>query len=134
MALNIYKMNLNQSCPFCNLDREIIIENELSFAIYDGYPVNEGHVLIIPKRHTANYFDLTPNEQHACIALLNQVSKTIQEKYNPDGFNIGVNINEKAGQTIPHVHMHLIPRYKGDVEEPRGGVRGVVPGKQNYLK
>ncbi len=134
MALNIYKMNLNQPCPFCNLDREIIIENELSFAIYDGYPVNEGHVLIIPKRHTANYFDLTPNEQHACIALLNEVSKIIKEKHNPDGFNIGVNINEEAGQTIPHVHMHLIPRYKGDVEEPRGGVRGVVPGKQNYLK
>jgi len=125
-------MNENKPCPFCNVEREIILESEMSFAIYDGYPVNEGHVLIIPKRHTANYFDLSLEEQKGCIELLNLVKGIVQEKYNPAGFNVGININEAAGQTVPHVHIHLIPRYEGDVEEPRGGVRGVVPGKKSY--
>ena len=126
-------MNENKLCPFCNLEREKILESELSFAIYDGFPVNEGHALIIPKRHTANYFDLSLEEQKDCIELLNRVKGIVQEKYNPSGFNVGININEAAGQTVPHVHIHLIPRYEGDVEEPRGGVRGVIPGKRNYL-
>jgi diadenosine tetraphosphate (Ap4A) HIT family hydrolase len=126
-------MNENKSCPFCSLEREKILESELSFAIYDGFPVNEGHTLIIPKRHTANYFDLTLEEQKDCIELLNRVKGIVQEKYNPAGLNVGMNINEAAGQTVPHVHIHLIPRYEGDVEEPRGGVRGVVPCKKNYI-
>jgi len=125
-------MNKNKPCPFCNLEREKIIESELSYAIYDGYPVNEGHALIIPKRHTANYFDLSLAEQNDCIVLLNRVKGIVQEKYNPAGFNVGININEAAGQTVPHVHIHLIPRYEGDVEEPRGGVRGVIPERRNY--
>ncbi len=125
-------MNENKPCPFCNVEREKILETELSFAIYDGFPVNEGHALIIPKRHTANYFDLSIDEQKNCIELLNRVKGILQEKYNPAGFNVGININEAAGQTVPHVHIHLIPRYEGDVEEPRGGVRGVVPGRRNY--
>ncbi len=119
-------------CPFCNLQKDKILETEMSFAIYDGFPVNEGHALIIPKRHTANYFDLSLEEQKDCIELLNRVKGIVQEKYNPAGFNVGININEAAGQTVPHVHIHLIPRYEGDVEEPRGGVRGVIPGKKNY--
>ena len=121
-------MNENKHCPFCNLEREKILETEMSFAIYDSFPVNEGHALIIPKRHTANYFDLSLDEQKNCIELLNHVKEIVQEKYNPAGFNVGININEAAGQTVPHVHIHLIPRFEGDVEEPRGGVRGVVPG------
>jgi diadenosine tetraphosphate (Ap4A) HIT family hydrolase len=125
-------MNENKPCPFCNVDREIILESEMSFAIYDGFPVNEGHVLIIPKRHTANYFDLSLEEQKDCIELLNRVKGVVQVKYIPAGFNVGININEAAGQTVPHVHIHLIPRYEGDVEVPRGGVRGVVPGRRNY--
>jgi diadenosine tetraphosphate (Ap4A) HIT family hydrolase len=125
-------MNENNPCPFCNLERQIILETEMSFAIYDGFPVNDGHALIIPKRHTANYFDLTLEEQKDCIELLNRVKGIVQEKYNPAGFNVGININEAAGQTVPHVHIHLIPRYEGDVEEPRGGVRGVVPVKRSY--
>ena len=125
-------MNENKPCPFCNLEREKILESELSFAIYDGFPVNEGHALIIPKRHIANYFDLSLEEQKDCIELLNRVKAIVQEKYNPAGFNVGININEAAGQTMPHVHIHLIPRYDGDVEVPRGGVRGVIPGKKNY--
>ncbi len=124
--------NGNYSCPFCNLERKEIIESKLSFAIYDGFPVNEGHALIIPKRHTANYFDLSLEEQTDCIELLNRVELIVKEKYNPDGFNVGININEAAGQTVPHVHIHLIPRYNGDVEEPRGGVRGVIPSRRNY--
>ena len=125
-------MNENKLCPFCNLEREKILESELSFAIYDGFPVNEGHALIIPKRHTANYFDLSLEEQKDCIELLNRVKGIVQEKYNPAGYNVGININEAAGQTVPHVHIHLIPRYEGDVEEPRGGVRGVIPERRNY--
>lgn len=125
-------MKENKPCPFCNLEREKILESEMSFAIYDGFPVNEGHTLIIPKRHTANYFDLTIGEQTDCIELLNRVKLIVQEKYSPTGFNVGININEAAGQTVPHVHIHLIPRYDGDVEEPRGGVRGVIPEKKNY--
>lgn len=124
--------NGTYNCPFCNLERDIIIESELSFAIYDAFPVNDGHTLIITKRHTANYFDLTYEEQSDCFLLLNRVKEIIQVQYNPDGFNVGININESSGQTVPHVHIHLIPRYKGDVEEPRGGVRGVVPERKNY--
>ncbi len=120
------------NCPFCNVEREKILETEMSFAIYDGFPVNEGHALIISKRHTSNYFDLSLDEQKDCIELLNRVKGVVQEKYNPDGFNVGININEAAGQTISHVHIHLIPRYEGDVEEPRGGVRGVIPANKNY--
>jgi diadenosine tetraphosphate (Ap4A) HIT family hydrolase len=122
------------NCPFCIIDigREIIIQSDIAYAIYDIYPVNKGHALIIPKRHCSNYFDLTIEEQSACILLLNQVKNIVANKFSPDGFNIGVNIGVNAGQTINHVHIHLIPRYAGDVEEPRGGVRGVIPHKQNY--
>lgn len=125
-------MKENNTCPFCNVERKKITESELSFAIYDGFPVSEGHVLIIPKRHTANYFDLTYEEQADCFSLLNKAKEIVQERYNPDGFNVGININESAGQTVPHVHIHLIPRNKDDVQEPRGGVRGVIPSKRSY--
>ena len=125
-------MNENKPCPFCIVEREKILETEMSFVIYDGFPVNDGHALVIPKRHTANYFDLSLEEQKDCIELLNRVKGIVQAKYNPAGFNVGININEAAGQTVPHVHIHLIPRYEGDVEEPRGGVRGVIPGRRSY--
>lgn len=125
-------MSENTICPFCKIEREIILETETSFAIYDGYPVNEGHVLVIPKRHTANYFDLTIQEQSDCFELLNRVKEVVQQKYHPAGFNVGININEAAGQTVPHVHIHLIPRFNGDIEDPTGGVRSVIPSKRNY--
>jgi diadenosine tetraphosphate (Ap4A) HIT family hydrolase len=132
--INQSEVNLYNDCPFCNpdKDREIILESASVFAIYDKFPVNNGHVLIIPKKHVSNYFELSFKEQSACWFVLNSVQKIIQEKFNPDGFNVGININETAGQTVPHVHIHLIPRYNGDVEEPRGGVRGVIPGKKEY--
>ena len=103
-----------------------------AFAIEDKFPVSKGHTLIIPKRKTESYFDLKFHEQSACWFLLNLIKEDLIKNYNPSGFNIGININEVAGQTVPHCHIHLIPRYKGDVENPRGGVRGVIPNKKEY--
>lgn len=124
----------NEDCVFCNpeSERELIVESASAYAIYDKFPVNKGHALIIPKKHTSNYFDLTFKAQSACIFMLNKVQEILSEKFNPDGFNVGINVGEKAGQTVNHVHIHIIPRYNGDVEEPRGGVRGVIPDKQKY--
>ncbi len=122
------------NCPFCNIShvREIICENASSLAFYDGYPVSPGHALIIPKRHVASYFDLTDDERKDMNDALRHVKSLIDERYHPDGYNIGVNVGEYAGQSVFHCHMHLIPRYKGDVPNPKGGVRGVIPGKQSY--
>jgi len=100
--------------------------------MFDKFPVSKGHSLIIPKRHCSDYFKLTFEEQSECWSIVNKVKQILIEKYDPDGFNIGININEVAGQTISHVHIHLIPRYKGDVKDPEGGVRGVIPEKKNY--
>ena len=103
------------NCPFCNLSRkvEIICETATCVAFYDGYPVSLGHALIIPKRHVANYFDLTNREREAMNVMLQYVKCKIDERFNPDGYNIGINVNEAGGQSVFHVHMHLIPRYKG---------------------
>ena len=116
--------------PFLN--KEKIIENENAFAIYDGFPVSKGHVLVIPKRVVAEIFDLNDEEYSSCFNLVKDVKKILEEKFNPDGFNIGINNGEKAGQTIFHAHIHVIPRYSGDVENPRGGIRHVIPGKGDY--
>jgi len=124
----------NPDCIFCNPENEIITESATAYAVFDKFPVSEGHALIIPKRHVANYFDLTLNEQIACSMLINRVKKIIDQQYSPDAYNVGINIGKDAGQTIQHVHIHLIPRYKGDVENPVGGVRNIIPGKGNYLE
>ncbi len=131
---NQIKRTGKSQCPFCNpdSDRELIVESATAYAIYDKFPVNDGHALIIPKKHCSDYFDLTFREQAACIFILNKVKEIVSAKFNSDGFNIGINVGEKAGQTVNHVHIHLIPRYHGDVEEPSGGVRGVIPNKQKY--
>ncbi|MBP5332909.1 MAG: HIT family protein [Bacteroidales bacterium] len=125
---------MDNGCPFCRVEseREIIASSALSLAFFDGFPVSPGHVLIIPRRHVASFFDLTYEEQQDLLRLLDSVKSIINEKYHPDGYNVGVNVGEAAGQSVLHVHMHLIPRYKGDVPNPRGGVRGVIPAKQNY--
>ena len=112
--------------------RELIVETATVFSFYDKFPVSKGHSLVVPKRLVSNYFDLTLKEQTACWIVANKVKTILQEKYNPDGFNVGININEVAGQTISHCHIHIIPRYKGDVENPRGGIRGVIPSKKEY--
>lgn len=121
-------------CPFCRLSRrvEIICETATCVAFYDGYPVSPGHALIIPKRHVASYFDLTNHEREAMNVVLQYVKQKVDERYHPDGYNVGINVNEAAGQSVFHVHMRLIPRYKGDVLNPKGGVRGVIPSKQSY--
>ncbi len=123
-----------KECIFCNLypNREIIAQNDLALAFFDAFPVNPGHALIIPKRHVADYFDLTEDEVAAMQALLREVKAIVEKRFNTAGYNIGVNVNAAAGQSVFHVHMHLIPRYKGDVENPKGGVRGVIPSKQKY--
>lgn len=112
--------------------RELIVETATVFSFYDKFPVSEGHALIVPKRLVSNYFDLTLKEQTACWIVVNKLKNILQEKFRPDGFNIGININEDAGQTISHCHIHIIPRYKNDVENPRGGIRGVIPSKKDY--
>ncbi|MGO0059093.1 HIT family protein [Brevibacillus fluminis] len=118
-------------CIFCSV-KDIILENDLAFAIYDKYPVNKGHILILPKRHTADYFSLTLDERLAIDKLLFEAKVILEDDHQPDGFNIGMNCGEFAGQTVFHCHVHLIPRYKGDIDNPRGGVRGVIPAKRLY--
>lgn len=131
---NQIKRKQNSDCPFCNPDseRELLLETATAYAILDKFPVSKGHTLIIPKKHEPDYFKLSFKEQSACWFMLNKAKEILIERLKPDGFNIGININESAGQTIPHIHIHLIPRYRGDVPEPRGGVRGVIPEKKEY--
>lgn len=132
-------MNNNRTyqCIFCSIfnqnKNEIIIDNKFAFAIYDNFPVSAYHCLIIPKRHVESYFDIDGNE----LLAINELLKACKERilindYSVKGFNIGINIGEIAGQSIFHVHVHLIPRRTGDVDNPKGGVRGVIPNKQQY--
>ena len=108
---------------------EVLRENALAYARYDNNSLSRGHVLVIPKRHVANFFGMTLEEQTAVLALLNDAQTWIQEQHAPDGYNIGVNIGKAGGQSRMHVHVHLIPRYAGDVPDPRGGIRCVLAGK-----
>lgn len=113
-------------CIFCNLNKnDYICENELAFAIYDKFPVNKGHVLVIPKRHFEDFFEATEEEILSIYRLLDKCKELLDKDLKPDGYNVGINIGEKAGQSIFHLHVHLIPRYIGDVEEERlkGGIR-----------
>jgi len=116
--------------PF--LEKPRLLESEVGFVIYDGFPVSEGHCLVVPHRVYANYFDSTKEEIVGLQALAVEAQKLLREKFSPDGFNVGINCGEAAGQTVPHMHIHVIPRYKGDMDDPRGGVRGVIPSKQKY--
>ena len=122
---------MENNCIFCNQE-ELILENELTWARYDKYPVSPGHLLIITKRHVADFFDTTIEERRALNDLLQEAKKMLEREYSLDGYNIGVNCGEAAGQTIMHLHIHLIPRYQGDIDNPRGGVRGVIPDKRIY--
>ena len=121
------------TCPFCKIDEDsVVVAGELVLAIRDKHPVSEGHTLIITKRHVADYFDLTDEEWRAMQAMLVRVKHDLDTEYQPQGYNVGVNIGRTAGQTIDHVHMHLIPRYSGDTPDPKGGIRGAIPDKQKY--
>jgi diadenosine tetraphosphate (Ap4A) HIT family hydrolase len=125
---------MSTNCLFCHKENErIIAENDLAYAVRDGFPVTELHTLIIPKRHVEDYFSLTQEELLACDELMRLLKDEIMDADSSvDGFNIGMNSGESAGQTIFHCHIHLIPRRTGDVENPRGGVRHLIPGKGNY--
>lgn len=121
----------NKECIFCKM-KDYILENELAYTIYDKYPVGKGHMLFIPKRHVKNFFDITKEEREAIFELIDEGKRLLDEKYSPDSYNVGINCGEYAGQTVMHVHVHLIPRYIGDMKDPRGGVRGVIPDKMKY--
>ena len=126
----VWKLS-NKECIFCQM-KDYILENELAYAIYDKYPVGKGHMLFIPKRHVKDFFDITKEEREAIFELIDEGKKLLDKKYSPDSYNVGINCGEHAGQTIMHVHVHLIPRYIGDMKDPTGGVRGVIPEKMKY--
>ena len=124
------------SCPLCDrlANGEEFVGNVLAAAMWDSFPVNQGHALVIPRRHTADYFALTREEKEAIWHLVDGVGERINRDFHPQGFNIGINVGAAAGQTIFHVHMHVIPRYAGDVADPRGGVRWVIRARAPYWK
>jgi diadenosine tetraphosphate (Ap4A) HIT family hydrolase len=118
-------------CAFCSVD-EAVLRNRLAYVRFDKYPANPGHCLIIPFRHVADFFATTEAEREAIFALADSAKQILERDFKPGGYNLGINVGEVAGQTVPHVHLHLIPRYAGDVENPCGGVRGVIPARQKY--
>jgi diadenosine tetraphosphate (Ap4A) HIT family hydrolase len=121
------------TCPFCNpTEDEIVLANDLRYARYARYPASPGHLLLIPFRHVPTLFDATDAEQIALLALIREAKTLLDEQSHPDGYNVGVNVGKAAGQTVMHLHVHLIPRYAGDVADPRGGVRGAIPEKRKY--
>ena len=124
-------------CVFCEIQKNepalrIIAQNKFAIAMSDGFPLTNGHTLLIPKRHIQSFFDITEKERTAIFTLLDIAKKRLDQEYSPDAYNIGINDGEPAGQTVPHLHIHLVPRYKGDVEDPRGGIRWIMPDKADY--
>ena len=115
------------ACELCSR-HEVLLENALAYVRSDNNSLSRGHVLVVPKRHVPSFFDMTAEEQSAVLALLSEIQKSIQKQHSPDGYNIGVNVGKAGGQSRMHVHMHLIPRYAGDVPDPRGGIRCVLSG------
>jgi len=124
-------VEISKECPFCSR-AGALLENGIAYARYDKYPVTPGHLLLIPVRHVADFFQTTREKRQALMELLFEAKALLDREYRPSGYNFGVNIGECAGQTIPHAHIHLIPRYVGDTKNPRGGVRGVIPERQSY--
>lgn len=125
---------VNEPCPLCErvLRGTLICANDLAVAFADGYPVSPGHTLVVPRRHVANFFSLSEDEQCALWSLVPCAERILTREHGPAGYNIGVNVGTAAGQTVAHVHLHLIPRYEGDRPDPRGGVRWVLPAKADY--
>ena len=122
-------------CPFCVLEPGLIIaENALAVAIRDAYPVNPGHALVVTRRHVASWFDVSPEERITMMSLVDEIKRLLEAIDPPAGYNIGLNVGEAAGQTVAHVHVHVIPRYVGDVDDPSGGVRFVIPARGDYRR
>jgi diadenosine tetraphosphate (Ap4A) HIT family hydrolase len=120
--------------PFLDIPASVwVAHNDLAFAVRDRYPVSPGHTLVIPRRLIPTWFEATPDEHAALFALVVEVKRALDEELHPDGYNIGFNAGEAAGQTVMHLYVHVIPRFRGDVDDPRGGVRHVIPGRGNYL-
>jgi diadenosine tetraphosphate (Ap4A) HIT family hydrolase len=120
-------------CPFCTLPRQrILFASDLGLVVRDAFPISPGHTLIIPKRHVGSFFDLSLDEREDLMSLLATAKANVEAECKPDGYNIGINDGPAAGQTVPHLHIHLIPRYKGDIPDPRGGVRWIIPDKADY--
>jgi len=128
------KRDPNNPCLFCKDARGVSLQHELAYSARDSYPTSPGHTLVIPRRHVASFFELTAEEVAACMGLIQQEKALIDAEFHPDGYNIGVNVGPAAGQSIMHVHIHIIPRYKGDVANPQGGVRHVIPQKAHYTR
>jgi diadenosine tetraphosphate (Ap4A) HIT family hydrolase len=123
------------TCPFCCLEiSRILISNQYGIAFRDGFPISPGHTLIIPRHHVASLFDLNTGEQQSLWELVAAVRANLMEEFHPDGFNVGLNDGPAAGQTVMHAHIHVIPRYKGDAADPRGGVRWIIPTKAAYWR
>ncbi|WP_458413813.1 HIT family protein [Schinkia sp. CFF1] len=121
------------NCPFCNLEKnQILLENENAVAFYDKFPAQKGHMLIIPKEHVETYFDANDEQINAIHQLIKQGKELLDQEYKPDGYNIGVNVGYYGGQTVHHLHFHLIPRYKGDIDDPRGGIRKAIQNLVQY--
>ena len=126
-------MNPALHCPFCCLpDDRVLAQDAHGKVIRDAYPVSPGHTLVIPHRHVGSFFDLSTEERSCLLALLDEARRSIEVEHRPDGYNIGINDGPTAGQTVPHLHIHLIPRYAGDRTDPRGGVRWIFPDKADY--
>ena len=122
-----------KSCAFCTLpENRIIDSSEFGVTVRDAYPISPGHTLIIPKRHVGSFFDLAAAERQDLLFLLDKAKVILDQEFKPNGYNIGINDGPAAGQTVPHLHIHLIPRYNADLPDPRGGVRWVIPGKADY--
>jgi diadenosine tetraphosphate (Ap4A) HIT family hydrolase len=128
------KRDPNNPCLFCTDAKGVSLNNEFAYSARDSYAVSPGHTVVIPKRHVASFFDLTPEEVAACMDLIKEEKELIDQEFSPDGYNIGVNVGPAAGQSIFHVHIHIIPRYAGDVENPQGGVRHVIPKNAHYTR
>jgi ATP adenylyltransferase len=120
-----------KNCPFCHPSRPVIAQSELVKSFYDGYPTSPGHTLVVPRRHVGTYFECTVEEKASLWEMVEMTCQILEER-KPDGFNIGFNVGGAAGQTVFHAHIHVIPRYKGDVPNPKGGVRHAVLGKGYY--
>lgn len=126
-------VNGDMTCVFCSPDAErVFFCGERTLGLWDAFPVSPGHALLIPKRHVATWFDASLDEQRDLASAIAVARRAILERYSPDGFNVGINVGDAGGQTVPHLHVHVIPRYRGDVADPRGGVRGVIPDKKIY--
>ncbi|HEY9653503.1 MAG TPA: bifunctional class I SAM-dependent methyltransferase/HIT family protein [Coleofasciculaceae cyanobacterium] len=135
ISYNFQKHSSNH-CIFCNPHKtlKLLTESATAYGILDGYPASKGHALIVPKRHIANYFELSFKEQSACWLMVNKVQEILRKEFNPDGFNVGMNINRAAGQTQMHTSIHIIPRYQDDAVRSKGGIRNVIPKKTGSMK